>query len=61
MIKDLIGYEGTLVFNTKYQDGASTKILADRLFRQKFPDFEFTDIQIGIKETINYYKAKLEL
>lgn len=61
MIKELMGYKGTLVFNTKYQDGAPTKILDDRLFRQKFSDFKFTDIRIGIKETINYYKAKLEV
>ncbi len=57
IIKELTGYSGKLVFNTKYQDGASTKRLDDKLFRSKYPNFTFTDIYKGIKETINYYKA----
>lgn len=61
MIKELIGYEGELVFNTGYQDGAPTKILDDTLFRQSFPEFRFTDIGEGIKETVKYYQAELEV
>lgn len=59
MIKELIGYNGRLVFNTEYQDGAPIKKLDDRLFRSKYPNFIFTDIYKGIKETINYYKKLL--
>ena len=59
MIKELIGYEGKLVFNTRYQDGAPVKVLGDRLFREKFPEFKFTDIREGIKETVKYYKSEL--
>lgn len=61
MIKELVGYDGKLVFNTKYQDGAPTKKLDDKLFRSKFPDFTFTDIYEGIKETIKYYNDALEV
>jgi len=31
----------------------------DRLFRQQFPDFKFTSIEDGIRETIEYYQAIL--
>lgn len=59
MIRDAIDYKGTLVFNTKYEDGAPTKILSDALFRIKFPDFVFTEVKQGIIETVNYYKREL--
>lgn len=59
MIKELIGYEGRLVFNTAYQDGAPIKILDDGVFRKKFAEFKFTDIREGIKETVKYYKSEL--
>ena len=61
MIKQFVGYEGELVFNTKYQDGAPVKVLDDKLFRERYPEFKFTDIQEGIKETIKYYQAQLEV
>lgn len=60
-IKDLTGYSGTLIFNTSYQDGAQTKKLDDTLFRKTYPDFAFTDMYEGIKETIKYYQKKLEV
>lgn len=56
MIKEVIGYKGKLSFNTKYQDGAPIKKMDDKIFREKYPKFIFTDIKKGIKETIDYYK-----
>ncbi|GEM_PF-148955 len=56
MIKQITGYQGKLVFNSSYQDGAPTKQLDDALFKSKFPNFSFTDISQGIKETVDYYK-----
>ena len=53
------GYEGELVYNTSYQDGSPKKVMDDRLFRQRFPDFEFTDLTQGITETIQYYREIL--
>ena len=61
MIKDAIGFEGTLVYNTKFADGAPVKQLDDALFKQKFPNFKFTDIEIGIKQTVSYYRKELEV
>lgn len=59
MIKELASYEGKLVFNTSYEDGAPTKKLDDTQFRSKYQGFAFTDIYEGIEETINYYKKVL--
>jgi GDP-L-fucose synthase len=49
-------YDVEFNFNTKYADGAPFKILDDRQFRKEYPDFEFTPIEAGIKNTIEYYK-----
>lgn len=59
MIKELSGYPGKLVFNTSYQDGDPTKVLDDKLFRSKYPNFNFTPIFDGIRETIRYYEQVL--
>jgi GDP-L-fucose synthase len=44
------------IFNTKMADGAMVKKLDDRLFRSKYPDFVFTTLVEGLKNTINYYE-----
>lgn len=61
MIKRYTGYNGKLVCNPKYQDGAPTKQLDDALFRSKFPNFTFTNIDTGIQETTSYYKEVLNI
>lgn len=37
-------------------DGAPRKVMDDNRFRKYFSDFEFTNLNHGIDETINYYK-----
>ncbi len=59
IVKQNIGYHGTLVYNTKYPDGAMSKVLDNKLFLSKFPDFVFTPMDKGIRETIRYYKKVL--
>jgi GDP-L-fucose synthase len=55
IISEEVHYGGQIIHNNKYQDGSPKKVMNDRLFRQKFPDFEFTSLQIGISKTIEYY------
>jgi len=57
IIADLINYDGTLVFNTNYTDGANIKILDNNNFRKLFPEFIFTELKAGIKKTADYYLA----
>lgn len=59
MIKNALKFEGTLKFNTKMQDGAMIKKLDDTLFRNKFPEFKFTDLDQGIADTVKYYEKVL--
>jgi len=55
ILTKITGYRGNIWYNTKYQDGSPKKIMDDRLFRQKFPDFSFTPLVDGIKDTLKYY------
>ncbi len=58
-ISEAVGFEGKLTFNTDYQDGAPTKVLDDRRFRQLFPDYRFYDHRKAIEETVAYYREVL--
>ncbi len=57
MISNAVGYEGDLLFNSKYQDGAPVKILDDTIFKKKFPDFIFFDHFKGLQQTVDYYNS----
>ncbi len=59
LIRQAVSFQGQITFNTRYQDGSPKKVMDDTIFRQRFPDFEFTPIETGIKETISYYSAIL--
>jgi len=59
MIKHSLGFSGKLIFNTSYQDGAMHKRLDDRQFRKRYPAFQFTPIEEGIRATVTYYRQKL--
>jgi GDP-L-fucose synthase len=56
-IAQAVGFEGDLVFNTNYQDGAPSKLLDDQLFKTIFNEYSFTDHQTAIQKTVNYYKT----
>lgn len=55
----ILNYKVKFVFNTKLPDGAMFKILDDRIFRKKYSSWKFTPLNIGVKNTINYYKESL--
>ena len=59
IIASEIGFEGQLVFNTEFADGAPRKVLDDRRFRKLFPDFQFTEHRDGIRTTVVYYEEVL--
>ncbi|RDJ35503.1 MAG: NAD-dependent epimerase/dehydratase family protein [Crenarchaeota archaeon] len=58
IIKKIIHFPGNLVFNTKYQDGDPVKILDDTNFK-KLCSPEFTNHEVAIQETVNYYEGVL--
>ena len=59
MIKEEMGFEGDIVFDTNYQDGDPVKIMSEDKFVEEFPDFEWFDHRKGISNTIKYYEDKL--
>ncbi len=46
-----------LNWNRDMPDGAPCKIMDDSAFRKLMPDFEFTEMRTGIRETIRYYES----
>lgn len=58
-LQRMTGFKGRIVHNTRYPDGAPKKVMDDRLFRQRFPDFRFTPLEEGLEQTINYYRGLL--
>lgn len=58
-IKRCLHYDGKLLFNTEYQDGALIKKLDAHRFRSAYPTFMFTDLTVGIEKTVSYYNRML--
>lgn len=54
-----LNYNVEFVFDTSKADGAPIKVLDDRMFRTSYPDFTFTPIADGIKNTVAYYEKML--
>jgi len=55
-IRQQVGYTGKITYNSRYQDGSPKKVMDDHYFRQRFPDFKFTELTTGILQTIKYYR-----
>jgi GDP-L-fucose synthase len=51
------GFKGQIIWNRDMPDGAPRKVMNDTRFRKVFPDFKFTDLKVGIQETIIYYQS----
>lgn len=58
-VKKMLNYDVNIIYDTTKQDGAPIKILGNKLFNKHFPDFNFTGYDIGINNTINYYKENI--
>ena len=59
IISEATSYDGELLFNKNYEDGAPKKILSKKKFEKLFPDFKFTDIADGVKKSVNYFEKVL--
>ena len=58
-VKKILNYDVEIVYDTTKQDGAPIKVLGSKLFNKHFPNFKFTDYEIGINNAIKYYMEKL--
>jgi len=59
IIRDELSENLTIVNDTTKLDGDPKKIMDVSLFRTNFPNFKFTDLRQGIKNTINYYNNRI--
>jgi len=59
IIQRMTGYQGEIVYNTSYPDGAARKVMSNTLFQKRFPKFVFTPLESGILSTIEYYRGVL--
>ena len=57
LIQAKFNYQGEVVWDATKPDGAPKKVMDDKLFRQTFPEFEFTDFDAGIARTVAYYES----
>jgi len=55
--KNFPDFKGAIRWNTSMADGALKKVMDDKKFRKVFPDFQFTEMKEGIKNTIHYYES----
>lgn len=51
------GFLGKIIHDLKRQDGAPSKVMDDKIFRKRFPDFQFTDLVEGTINTVKYYQS----
>jgi GDP-L-fucose synthase len=55
-IKNALNYDVNIIKDTTKQDGSPIKVLGKSLFSKYFEDFQFTEYEEGIQNTIEYYK-----
>jgi GDP-L-fucose synthase len=56
IINKNFNYTGEIKWDFKMPDGAPKKVMDDRKFKKVFNNFNFTDFNEGIKNTIKYYE-----
>lgn len=50
-------FKGEIVFDTTKADGQYKKTASNAKLRKLLPDFKFTPFNVGIKETVDWYKT----
>lgn len=57
VIAPAIGFYGRIIHDLSRQDGTLKKVMDNRKFMQRFPDFKFTTLENGVINTIKYYNS----
>lgn len=55
MISSEMNFNGKIVYDTSKPDGIYKKPTSNKIFKKYFNDFEFTDIEYGLRQTIQYF------
>lgn len=57
IINTYFGNSFEVKWNSQMPDGAPKKVMDDVRFRKIFPEFKFTPLEHGIRETVDYYQS----
>ncbi|ODM99069.1 GDP-L-fucose synthase [Orchesella cincta] len=60
LIAKNFGIEQNLIFDTKAADGQYKKTATNKKLRGLYPDFQFTPIEVGIKESVDWFVKNFE-
>lgn len=60
MVQKILNINFKLSYDLTKIEGAPKKIMSNKLFREYFPNFLFTEPEEGIKKTIEYYENKFK-
>ena len=60
MIAEYMGFNGEILFDTTRPEGILRKPTKNDLFKAAYPNFQFTDIYTGIKETCDFVKENYD-
>jgi GDP-L-fucose synthase len=55
-----MNFEGHIVFDTEKSDGQFKKTASNKKLRSLYPDFQFTPIEQGLKESCEWFEANYE-
>jgi GDP-L-fucose synthase len=61
IIAKLFNYENRLVFDSSKSDGQYKKTADNSKLKKLLPNFEFTSIQNGIENTIDWFKQNYDI
>lgn len=54
-VADAMEFKGEIKFDVSRPEGALTKVLKSKKFREQFPNFPFTDIKKGLELTVQWF------
>jgi len=55
IIAELMDYEGKIIFDSSELEGIKKKNTSNKIFKNHFSSFEFTELKIGLKKTIDWF------
>lgn len=59
-ISKTFDFTGNIIYDTSYSDGQYKKTATNAELMHYLPDFEFTNLNLGLKETINYFQTNYD-
>ncbi|XP_064106713.1 GDP-L-fucose synthase-like [Macrobrachium nipponense] len=60
MVVEAYDFKGEVIFDTSRADGQFKKTASNAKLRKYLPDFQFTDIRKGIKESVDWFVANYD-